>query len=173
MPMLILKGCKMTKLFKAALAVFLSAGLMQFSIVDISYSEDQNNEGKIIKAIVVTNNRAISTETILSKIKTKIGDEFNQIVMNEDLKRLYATEYFTDVSIDAENYEDGLKVTLMVEEKTVIGGITFKGNKAYTTQRLIQAMKSKPDEMLNMPMLAQDIAEIRALYVKKGYRERK
>ena len=98
----------MTKLFKAALAVILGMSLMQFSIVDISYSEDQNNEGKIIKAIVVNNNRAISTETILSKIKTKVGDEFNQIVINEDLKRLYATEYFTDVSIDAENYEDGL-----------------------------------------------------------------
>ncbi len=169
MPTLTWRGFKMTKLFKAALAVLISVGLMQFSIVDISYSEDQTSEGKIIKAIVVTNNRAISTETILSKIKTKIGDEFSQIVMNEDLKRLYATEYFTDVSIDAENYEDGLKITLMVEEKTVIGEITFKGNKAYTAQRLKQTMKSKPDEMLNMPMLAQDIAEIRALYVKKGY----
>jgi outer membrane protein insertion porin family len=94
----------MTKLFKAALAILISLGLMQFSIIDISYSEDQNNEGKIIRAIVVNNNRAISTETILSKIKTKIGDEFNQIVINEDLKRLYATEYFTDVSIDAEGY---------------------------------------------------------------------
>jgi outer membrane protein assembly complex, YaeT protein len=159
----------MTKMFKMALAVLISVGLMQFSIIDTSYSEDQGNEGKIIKAIVVTNNRAISTETILSKIKTKIGDAFSQIMINEDLKRLYATEYFTDVSIDAENYEDGLQVTLLVEEKTVVGDIAFKGNKAYTAQRLKQAMKSKPDEMLNMPMLAQDIAEIRSLYIKKGY----
>jgi outer membrane protein assembly complex, YaeT protein len=167
--MLIWKGYKMSKFFKTALAVLISAGLMQFSSINISYSEDQNNDGKIIKAIVVTNNRAISTETILSKIKTKAGEEFSQIVMNEDLKRLYATEYFTDVSIDAENYEDGLKVTLLVEEKTVVGEIVFKGNKAYTAQRLKQAMKSKPDEMLNMPMLAQDMAEIKNLYVKKGY----
>lgn len=163
------KGCKMTKLFKAALAVLLCACLTQFSITDISYSQEQNNEGKVIKAIVVKNNRAISAETILSKIKTKIGDQFNQVVINEDLKRLYATEYFTDVSIDAENYEDGLKLTIMVEEKTVVGEITFRGNKAYTSQRLKQAMKSKPDEMLNMSLLAQDIAEIKSMYVKKGY----
>ncbi len=169
MPMLIWRGYKMTKFFKTALAVFLCAGLMQFSIVDSSYSYGENNEGKVIRAIVVTNNRAISAETILSKIKTKIGDEFSQIVINEDLKRLYGTDYFTDVSIEAEDYEDGLKITLIVEEKTVIGNVAFKGNKAYTAQRLRQAMKSKPDEMLNMPMLAQDIAEIRNLYVKKGY----
>jgi len=167
--MLIWRGYKMTKFFKTALAVFLCAGLMQFSIVDSSYSYGENNEGKVIRAIVVTNNRAISAETILSKIKTKIGDEFSQIVINEDLKRLYGTDYFTDVSIEAEDYEDGLKITLIVEEKTVIGNVAFKGNKAYTAQRLRQAMKSKPDEMLNMPMLAQDIAEIRNLYVKKGY----
>ncbi|MDP2928449.1 MAG: outer membrane protein assembly factor BamA [Candidatus Omnitrophota bacterium] len=167
--MLIWKGYKMIKLFKVVSAVFLFVSLAQFSIVGISYSEDQNNEGKIIKTIAVKNNRAISAETILSKIKTKVGDEFNQVVINEDLKRLYATEYFTDVSIDAESYEDGLNLTLVVEEKTVIGKIDFKGNKAYTAQRLKQAMKSRPDDMLNMSMLAQDIAEIRSLYVKKGF----
>lgn len=165
------KGCKMAKLCRVVLTALLCAGLMQFSIVNKAYSEDRDNEGKIIKAIEVINNRAISTETILSKIKTKVGDEFSQIVINEDLKRLYATEYFTDVSIEADDYKDGLKITLMVEEKTVIGDIAFKGNKAYTAQKLRQAMKSKPDEMLNMPILAQDIAEIRNLYVKKGYPE--
>lgn len=134
-----------------------------------AHSEDQINEGKTIKAIAVKNNKAISAETILSKIKTKVGDQYSQVVLNEDLKRLYATEYFTDVSIDAEGFEDGLKVTFTVEEKSVIGEIVFKGNKAVSTQKLKETVKSKSDEMLNMSMLAQDIADIRSLYVKKGY----
>lgn len=163
------KGSKMTKFFKSLLSLIICIGIIQFSAPALSYSEDQNNEGKIIKDITVKNNRAISTETVLSKIKTKVGDQFSQVVLNEDLKRLYATEYFTDVSIDVEGYEDGAKITFIVEEKTVIGEILFKGNKAFTTQRLKQAMKSKPDEMLNMSILAQDIAEIRSMYIKKGY----
>ncbi|MBI5124296.1 MAG: hypothetical protein HZA72_02630, partial [Candidatus Omnitrophica bacterium] len=143
--------------------------MVQFSYVEVSYSEDQSNEGKIIKTIEVKNNRAISSETVLSKIKTKIGDAFSQVVLNDDLKRLYATDYFTDVSIDVEPYEDGIKVAFIVEEKSVIGEIVFKGSKAFTAQKLKTSIKSKPDEMLNMSLLAQDIAEIRSMYIKKGY----
>ena len=166
---LIWKGFKMAKSFKSVLLSIICVGLIQFSFAAVSYSQDQDNEGKIIKTMTVKNNRAISTETILSKIKTKAGAAFSQVVVNEDLKRLYATDYFTDVSIDAEPCEDGINVTITVEEKSVIGEITFKGNKAFTAQKLKQSMKSKPDEMLDMSLLAQDIAEIKSMYVKKGY----
>lgn len=159
----------MTKFFKLFLISLICAGFIQFLCASVSYSEEDSNEGKIIKAITVKNNRAISTETILSKIKTKVAEPFSQLVVNEDLKRLYATDYFTDVSIDAEPYEDGLNLTISVEEKSVIGDIIFKGNKAFTSMNLKQSLKSKPDEMLNMALLAQDIAEIKSMYVKKGY----
>ncbi|MDP3791196.1 MAG: outer membrane protein assembly factor BamA [Candidatus Omnitrophota bacterium] len=159
----------MTKLFKSILASVICIGLIQFYFAAASYSQPEGNDGKIIKSIAVKNNRAISTETILSKMKTKAGEAFSQVVVNEDLKRLYATDYFTDVSIDGEPYEDGINITIFVEEKSVIGDITFKGNKAFTTQKLKQSMKSKPDEMLNMSLLAQDIAEMRSMYIKKGY----
>ena len=36
-----------------------------------SYAETQDNEGRAITRLEVKNNKAISTETILSKIKTK------------------------------------------------------------------------------------------------------
>lgn len=172
--MLIWKGYKMGEFrihrsFKSVFLSLICIGLVQIFSSPVSYSEDQGNEGKIIKAVAVKNNRAISTETILSKIKTKAGDQFSQVVINEDLKRLYATDYFTDVSIDSEPYEDGINLTIAVEEKSVIGDILFKGNKAFTSQKLKQSIKSKPDEMLNMSLLAQDIAEIKSMYIKKGY----
>ena len=159
----------MTRFFKSVLLSIICIGLIQFLPAVSSYADDQGNEGKIIKSISVKDNKAISSETILSKIKTKAGEAFSQLVVNEDLKRLYATDFFTDVSIDAEPVEDGLNVTITVEEKSVIGDIAFKGNKAFTSMKLKQSMKSKPDEMLNMSLLAQDIAEIRSMYVKKGY----
>jgi outer membrane protein insertion porin family len=158
----------MTRSFKYLLPI-ICTGLILCLGAAVLYAEDQGNEGKIIKSVAVKNNRAISSETILSKIKTRAGEPFSQLVVNEDLKRLYATDFFTDVSIDAEPAEDGLNVTITVEEKSVIGEIVYKGNKAITSAKLKESMKSKPDEMLNMSLLAQDIAEIRSMYVKKGY----
>ncbi|MDD5495682.1 MAG: outer membrane protein assembly factor BamA [Candidatus Omnitrophica bacterium] len=133
------------------------------------YCQGADREGEIIKAIEVKNNRAVSSETILTKMKTKAGDKFSQEVLNDDLKRLYATEYFSNVSIDVTDYEDGVKVTFIVEEKSVIEDIVFKGNKAFRSTKLKAMMKSKPNEMLNLSLLAQDIAEIKSFYVKKGY----
>lgn len=159
----------MHKFLKLFLAFFICTGLVQFALIPLSYSQDEGNEGKIIKEIKVKNNKAVSAEMILSKIKTKVGDTFSQVVLNEDLKRLYATDYFADVSIDGEPYEDGISITIFVEEKTIIGEISFNGNKAFTAQKLRESMKSKTDDMLNMPLLAQDIAEIRSMYIKKGY----
>ena len=142
------------------------------TMASISYSETSppaSNEGKSITAINVKNNKTISTEIILSKIRTKVGDAFSQEVLNDDLKKLYATQYFTDISIDVADYKNGVAVTFAVEEKPIIEDIVFKGNNEFKAQKLKSTMKSKPNEMLNLSLLAQDMADIKALYVKKGY----
>ena len=58
--------------------------LCLFAAGDI-YSQYSSNENKAIAAIKVKNNKAISTETVLAKIRSKVGDKFSQEVLNEDL----------------------------------------------------------------------------------------
>src|SRR4030043_403456 len=106
-------------------------------------SEAQSSSSKVVRVISVDGNKAISTPTILSKIKTKPGSVFSQEVTTDDIKRLYALGYFTDVAIDAEDYEDGVKVTVIVEEKPVIADIVFTGNSRIRTQQLKKVMQTK------------------------------
>ncbi|MDP3804187.1 MAG: outer membrane protein assembly factor BamA [Candidatus Omnitrophota bacterium] len=154
---------KLVNLFAAALFLF------QAFTANVYSQNITSGEDKTITALKVKNNKAISTETVLSKIRTKAGDKLSQEVLNDDLKRLYATQYFTDVSLDIEDYEGGFAVTFIVEEKPTIDDIVFKGNSALRAQKLKSTMKSKANEMLNLALLAQDISEIKSLYVKKGY----
>lgn len=157
------------KIQKRIAGTFIIAAFLSHLLAGVAYSQFTENENKTITAIKVKNNRAISSETILSKVRTKVGDKFSQDLLNEDLKRLYATQYFTDVSIDVADHEGGVAVTFVVEEKSVIEDIVFKGNKVFRAQKLKATMKSKPNEMLNPALLIQDISEIKSLYVKKGY----
>ncbi|MBI5143678.1 MAG: hypothetical protein HZA30_01230, partial [Candidatus Omnitrophica bacterium] len=143
--------------------------LSQLPIPIASHAQPPEKDLQPVTAVRVKDNKVISTETILSKIRTKTGDRFSQEALADDLKRLYATEYFTNVSIDVEDYEGGVAVTFIVEEKAIIEDIVFKGNRAFRAQKLKSAMKSKPNEMLNPALLAQDMTEIKALYIKKGY----
>ena len=150
-------------------AAIVCAAFLATSFPQGAFSQSYDNDGKTIISIAVKNNKAISQETVLSKVKTKAGDIFRQEIANEDIKRLYATQYFTDVSIDVSSAAEGVAVVFVVEEKPVIADITFTGNKAFRASKLKSSMKSKPNEMLNLALLTQDMADIKEMFVKKGY----
>jgi len=88
-----------------------------FVITEVCAQQD------IVVAVRVKDNKSISEATILSKIKTKSGDVFNQDILNDDIKRLYAMGYFTDVSMDVEKYKQGFMITIIVEEKPIVEDI--------------------------------------------------
>ncbi len=126
-------------------------------------------QSSVIKSIKVKGNKAISEATILSKIKMKIGDEFDQTVSNDDLKRLYALGFFNDVSIDVDPQPGGIAVTIVVEEKPVIDKVEFIGNKGMPTRKLQKVIQTKAGDMLNYSILAQDMVALKAYYSQNGY----
>ncbi|NQT06381.1 MAG: outer membrane protein assembly factor BamA [Candidatus Omnitrophica bacterium] len=129
----------------------------------------QDTSYKKVKLIRVKDNRAVSTAVIVSKIKTKVGDDFSQDILNDDLKRLYNLGFFTDISIDVADYEDGIQVTFIVEEKPVINSITFKGNSSIREKVLKKEIVSKEGDMLDPGRISQDTVILRRFYEKKGF----
>ena len=106
----------------------------------IAYSEEPQETQELkpaqkITEIVIKGNKSVSTNTVTSKIKIRTGDAFSQKAVNEDIKRLYATGFFTDVSAESEGYKDGIKLIFNVVEKSAIEKITFEGNKVYKEDR--------------------------------------
>ena len=134
-----------------------------------TFSESQSPEGRIILAVRVKGNQSISTPAILAKIKTAPGVPFSQEITNDDIKRLYALGYFTDVAIDVEDYEEGVMVTIIVEEKPVVSSVIFEGNKKMRAGRIKKIMQTREGGMLKFSKLSEDISEIKMLYEKNGF----
>lgn len=129
----------------------------------------QGATAKEIKVIRIKDNKAVSTASILSKIKTKTGDQFSQDILNDDLKRLYNLGFFTNISIDITDYENGVEVTFIVDEKPLLKKINFKGNEGINSNKLKQEMSSKEGEMFDAAKMAQDITTLKSFYEKKGF----
>lgn len=129
----------------------------------------QDDASKRIRVIRVKENKAVSTAVILSKIKTKIGDIFSPDNLNDDLKRLYNTGFFTDISIDVADYDNGVAISFIVEEKPVIESIVFKGNRSVNEKHLKKEISSKVGEMLDESKLAHDAITVKKYYEKKGF----
>ncbi|MFH1593401.1 MAG: outer membrane protein assembly factor BamA [Candidatus Omnitrophota bacterium] len=151
--------------FVIKLASVIAAFLFSVNAISLAQSQDK----RLVLTVQVKGNQAISSATVLTKIKTKPGDMVSQDIINDDIKRLYALGYFTDVAIDIEDYEEGVMLTVIVEEKPVIKVITFSGNEKMRTARLKKDMKIKDGDMLNYSKLSEDITELKALYERSGF----
>jgi len=123
---------------------------------------------KVVKAIEVQGNKTISIATILSKIKTRVGQEYIQSVISDDLKRLYNTGYFSDVRVDRQDHEGGLKVIIYLVEKPIIEEITFSKTRHASSKVLMKKISSHVGEFLDNKILKDDIQTIKDVYTKKG-----
>ncbi len=126
---------------------------------------------KNVTAIEVTGNKSISTNVIISKMKTRIGSAYQENIVSDDLKRLYLLGFFSDIKIDTQDYKDGLKIMLSVVERPIIDKISFSGINLITMkdEKLKQQLKSREAQYLDYPSLSEDVRTLKKMYEKIGY----
>ena len=122
-----------------------------------------------VTAVDVQGNHLIATATILAKVKTRPGNPFSQEVLDEDIRRLYATGFFTDVSTELKEFQGGVLVRFLLKERPVVAGITITGNKALREEAIRKVLNSKENEMLDRRLLKDDLDAIERLYREKGF----
>ncbi|MDD4954269.1 MAG: POTRA domain-containing protein [Candidatus Omnitrophica bacterium] len=115
---------------------------------------------KLITAIEVQGNKAISTNTVVSKMKSRIGSPYQENIASDDLKRLYLLGFFSDIKIDTEDYKEGIKLVIKVEERPIIEAISFTGMKRLNMadEKIKEQLKSKEKQYLDYPALAEDVS---------------
>ncbi|MEI6437906.1 MAG: outer membrane protein assembly factor BamA [Candidatus Omnitrophota bacterium] len=124
--------------------------------------------GKQVAAIDIQGNKSIGVATILAKIKTRVGQEYRQNVISDDLKRLYNTGYFSDVRVDRKEEAAGLKVIIILEEKPIVDEITFSKIKYFNKKVILSKIKIQSGKFLDKKSLNDDINTIEEMYAKKG-----
>lgn len=126
-----------------------------------------------VKTLEVQGNKSIGLATILSKIKTRVAQDYNQAMISEDIKRLYNTGYFSDVSVDRQEFDGGYKVIFIVVEKAIVDQITFTKLKFLSPGAILSKIKTVKGKFLDNKTLNEDIRTIEELYEKKGLSQAK
>ena len=131
-------------------------------------STESNPPLAVVKAIEVEGNKSISVATILSKIKTRVGQDYLQSVISDDLKRLYNTGYFSDVRVDRQDFEGGFKVIIYLDEKPIVEDVTFSKTRFIKSRTISKKMKTQKGKFLDHKSLNDDMTMIKEMYTKKG-----
>ncbi|MBO9667179.1 MAG: outer membrane protein assembly factor BamA, partial [Bdellovibrio sp.] len=81
-----------------------------------------------IKAIEVAGNRKIEKDAIITKITSKVGDDYSSAHVREDVESLFKLGYFNNIEVDRQISGKEAVLTYKVLEKPSIVEITYEGN---------------------------------------------
>ncbi|MCU0665535.1 MAG: outer membrane protein assembly factor BamA [Candidatus Omnitrophica bacterium] len=151
--------------------LFLIPAAFSQQAVEKETSAAAAKQEKLVTAIEIKGNKSISSNTIISKIKTRVGSAYQENVISDDLKRLYILGFFSDIKIDTQDYNDGIKLIINVVERPLIEKISFSGINRLTArdEKLKESLKSKQGQYLDYPNLGDDVKTLIKMYEKIGF----
>lgn len=125
----------------------------------------------IIKEIVVrfVGSTTLSRERVLDNLATKVGQVFNEHLVEEDVKALYATGQVSNARIFAEPVTGGLRVTVLLEGRAKIEEVLIEGASAVSSVKIRKEISTKPGDALSDERIADDRQKIIKLYEDRNY----
>lgn len=123
----------------------------------------------VISRIEVSGTRRIDKEAVLKKTLSKAGQPFSIDDVREDIRSIYATGYFDDVSADLSDTASGKTLTFIIKEMPFIKKIAFKGNSEIKDDKLKESVTIKENTVLDRPLLEYNAEKIKGVYAEDGY----
>jgi len=133
------------------------------SLIDLAQAQE-TGVPDVITAIRVEGNQRIEDTTVVSYLKTVVGDRFDAGRINESLKSLFATGLFADVNLT----RDGSALVVSVIENPIINRLAFEGNKRIEDDVLQSEVQLRPRTVYTRTRVQTDVSRILELYRRSG-----
>ncbi len=127
--------------------------------------------GKVlISDVIITGNQRMSTEQIKVRLRTKVGDEYNPAVVDEDVRELYKTGQFSNIYTWLQpDGNDHAKIFFSVREMpNMVQKVTFLGNKHIKPEDLKNITGVRESTPLNPNLNRQGCQKIMEKYFEQG-----
>ncbi len=131
--------------------------------------EDRKIANIDIQAENLPPNASFDPKTVISRLKTKVGDPFSQLTFDSDLKALSNEYDRVEPNIEVHNGE--VYLTIKVWPRPTIRTIKWHGNAHIKTKTLQKELKIKPSAVFNRQAFNKAFNKVKEYYVKKGYFE--
>jgi outer membrane protein insertion porin family len=127
------------------------------------------NVNQLVTSIVIKGNRTVTEDIVMDAVFSRVGDILIEEKVQSDLKSIYSTGYFQDVTASFESYGGGTKIIYNLVENPILANVVFIGNTVYSSDTLMSVMKTQSGKTLNYKTLQEDIQVINDKYHNDGY----
>ncbi|MBV8661274.1 MAG: outer membrane protein assembly factor BamA [Candidatus Dependentiae bacterium] len=128
------------------------------------------NNQKVIRNIIIKNNRLVSQESILVRLPYKVGEIFKPNLSAQAIKNVFALGYFRQVQVYIDIIDDEqIDLCIVVTEKPKVTDVIIKGAKGISDKDLKKEVGLDKILTINEEELKNWAAKIKKYYAKKNY----
>ncbi|MGE4314329.1 MAG: outer membrane protein assembly factor BamA [Pseudobdellovibrionaceae bacterium] len=132
-------------------------GLVLFAAMSVAHAAP-------ISDIRIVGSERVEAETVKSYLPVRVGDELTQDSLDQSVKALFDTGFFTDVQIS----QQGGTLVVNVTENPVINVISFEGNDEIEDEDLQREISLRPRTVLTRTKVQSDVARLYQVYRRQG-----
>ena len=125
--------------------------------------------GAGITQIEVRGNRSVDRSLIINMSGLMVGSELRPATIQEAIKRIYAMNLFSDIQMEGEESEEGVKLTIVVKEYPRVVDIEISGNKKIKKEDIKEKINITPGGVISPVETKSAVDRIKSLYNEKGY----
>ena len=117
-------------------------------------------EAAVIRNVQVRGTERAGEDAVRANLTIRPGVSFTNADIDESVKRLYSTGYFSDVRISV----SGSTLVVSVSENQLINQVVFNGNRKIKDDKLAAVVRTQPLGPYNQELINADIERIREAY---------
>ena len=107
-------------------------------------------------------------------VQSRKGAVYDERVVNDDIKRLHSTGFFSDVVAETKKNPDGtIDLIFRIAPKAVIKEVKIIGNEKYDADKLREQITVTAGGMLNDKRLIDSANALRKFYADRGHNDAK
>lgn len=123
----------------------------------------------LVSGIKISGQKKIETDAIMARLKSKVGEAYDDEKVREDIQNLFKAGYFYNVEVLRTISSNGVQLEYKVLEKPSMTEIVYEGAAELKTEDISAAGGLKAYEILNMAKIREAQEKIQKLYEDKGF----
>lgn len=156
-----------SRFLNAVSAVALSAGIVASGAGATVFVSATTAEAAVIQRVDVRGASRVGAEAVRSNLTIVPGKSFSNTDIDDSVKQLYDTGYFSDVKISV----SGSTLVVSVEEAQLVNQVVFNGNRKIKDDKLAAVVKTHAAGPYNEAQIQSDIQAIKDAYAATGRSE--
>ncbi|HUS48178.1 MAG TPA: outer membrane protein assembly factor BamA [Phycisphaerae bacterium] len=137
--------------------------------IGLSFAAQAQAQNETVIEVRVEGNRQMSTEAVLSYVKVRVGQKYDEAAVKADQRRLLDTKRFDNVIVTRTPTDKGVIVTFKVVERPTVEKVTFVGNRAFKADELAKSLTFGLGDALSVAAVRAGRDAIATKYRGEGY----